>query len=269
MTIRVRAGSSRSTDPWPQRLSGVIHGESIDARTAAVSFQDATVSETEIIGGTFTNYYDVRSSFDRCTFQRTKFRGGSFGTAREWEPQTVYRDCLFDGVRIGRGVAWYDVHFERCEFRDARIEGMISRQGEFIDCTFSGRLVDCDFEATSDRPPGAIRPTNEFRGNDFSRADLVGGSFLFGIDLDAQRFPADDDYLIIDHPYARAVAATRSVEGWPPSADRDAVLGWLGLFIWPPMVAQKKALFRRSEVLPSQPQLGEALLRAMLDVRLD
>ena len=248
-------------------LGAQIESTVLDARTEAFSFKDATVADTEVVGGSFHHYYDIRSTFDRCTFRGTKFRGGTFGSVRPPEPQIVYRDCVFDAVQIGRGVQFHDVRFERCQFRRGRIEGLISRQCEFVDCTFSGRLVDCEFEATTTRVPGAVRPTNEFRGNDFSQADIVGGGFLFGIDLDDQVLPTGDDYLVLDHPAAREAAVTRMVEAWPPSAERELALRVLEP--WPPTASQRKVLIRRCRYLASNPALGKRLLRALVDVRLD
>jgi hypothetical protein len=142
---------------------------------------------------------------------------------------------------------------------------MISRQGEFLDCAWSGRLIDCEFEGSSSRVPGAIRPRNDFSGNDFTDADLVRVAFLEGIDLDAQRLPQGDDYLVIDDPVARATAAERVVLSWPASPGRDRALRWLDGFRWSPMAKQAKVLTRRSEVMVKFPDIRDAVLELMTE----
>jgi hypothetical protein len=94
-------------------------------------------------------------------------------------------------------------------------------EAEFIDCTFTGRLQTCIFNGTvseEDRP-WVGRERNEFRGNDFSGAELVDVAFRTGIDLDQQRLPTGPDYLYVPDAAAAIERAQRGLADWMPDTE--------------------------------------------------
>jgi hypothetical protein len=65
---------------------------------------------------------------------------------------------------------------------------------------------------------------NQFRGNDFSAADLEDVGFVGGIDLDQQRLPTGPQYVRLDRPLARIAKARPMVERWEPGEAREEAL---------------------------------------------
>ena len=161
-----------------------------------------------------------RVTFDQfapegCTFEHCDFSGQTLD--RRYQPlfssrrQSVFRDCKFDGADL-TGVRPGQARFERCSFDGARIDAWESFTAEFIDCHFSGRVVNVRFYG---RPWGAgadrldpIRTANAFAGNDFRKADLVGVTFIHGIDIAKQQWPDGPQYVILDRIHQR-IAKTR------------------------------------------------------------
>ncbi|MET7419930.1 hypothetical protein [Dactylosporangium sp. NPDC005555] len=71
-------------------------------------------------------------------------------------------------------------------------------------------------------PPG--RDSNEWRGNDFSDAELVDVDFR-DIDLGAQRWPTDaDEYALIDRVDERTAEATAAIRDAPAGSWPDPLL---------------------------------------------
>jgi uncharacterized protein YjbI with pentapeptide repeats len=157
------------------------------------------------------------SRFERCRFDRMRAKAVSFSAGFD---ETEYVDCSFDGVRFPWVLAGFS-RFVRCSFRDADIKGFGDDYLELVDCVFTGKLrnsvfwgsapqptaekryqSDLKFFAREGRPEPAgyrelaRRPSNEFYGNDFSGAELIGVSFR-GIDLSRQRLPTGDGYLYL------------------------------------------------------------------------
>jgi hypothetical protein len=88
--------------------------------------------------------------------------------------------------------------------------------------TFSGRPAG----------PGStridpVRSKNEFRGNDFRDAQLIDTVFVFGIDLNQQRWPLGDDYVRLDKFHRRLEAARADILGWETGEMRTAGLAML------------------------------------------
>jgi hypothetical protein len=62
---------------------------------------------------------------------------------------------------------------------------------------------------------------NDVRGNDFSSADLLGASFILGVDLRAQIWPEDGDVVILTDVQERARWARGRIEGWKDRERRN------------------------------------------------
>ena len=182
------------------------------------------------------------SRFERCRFDQIRCDQVVFGAGMEL---TEYVDCSFDGVRFPSILAGYS-RFVRCTFRDAFLGDFGDDYLELVDCLFTGKLRSTIFWGAPPRPtaekryqsllrmlersgrpvpPGfeelSRRPTNEFRGNDFSGAELLDITFR-NIDLTLQRLPRGDEYLYLPHAEAAidgALAAIGDRPGGPAAED--------------------------------------------------
>lgn len=140
-------------------------------------------------------------------------------------PRSVFRACRFDGADLRRASPGQS-RFEACTFEGSLIDEWSVATAEFIDCRFTGRIAGVTFHgkpwgrgATSLDP---ARTVNEFRGNDFTGADLRECAFIRGIALDQQRWPEGDTYVRLDRFHQRLARARPSSPGatWRRAARR-------------------------------------------------
>jgi uncharacterized protein YjbI with pentapeptide repeats len=184
-----------------------------------VDFERAHVVGVDFSGGTFYAMRAVGSLFEECDFRRCRFETGHF-----YGRQTVFRRCDFgraDLRRLRPGTA----RFEECTFDHAKLDGWIARMSEFVECHFAGKIRGVNFSASLNEddlrdldPP---RTANEFRGNDFRQAQLMGVDFKSGIDLDQQCLPGGPDQVRLDRIQERVARALALVSMWPQSKERD------------------------------------------------
>jgi hypothetical protein len=161
----------------------------------------------------FTKY---GGTFLRCDFSEASFQQFSVGHQR----QTRFVDCRFRRTRFPLDNTFFgDSRFERCLFDGARLRNLHVDAAEFVDCVFRGPVwhtIFCGVPMGPGSKPD--RPRNEWRGNDFSAADLVDVDFR-DIDLRAQRWPDDpDEYALIDRIDERVEAAMVTARQWPDEA---------------------------------------------------
>jgi len=130
-----------------------------------------------------------------------------------------------------RAVTPEGTRFEKCSFDDARLDGWTPARAEFVECRFAGKVVSVTF---SGRPAGPgstridpVRSKNDFRGNDFRDAQLVDTVFVFGIDLDQQRWPEGHDYVRLDKFHRRLEAARAEILAWEAGEMRTAGLAMI------------------------------------------
>jgi uncharacterized protein YjbI with pentapeptide repeats len=194
-----------------------------------VAFDRATLQDVDFRKVRF-EHFSLRS----CTFIGCDFRGIRFD--RKFQPlfasprQSVFRECRFEGSDL-RAIDPAQSRFERCFFDGALIEKWSAGCAEFIDCRFVGPIIRSRFfgrpwgpEATRLDPP---RSANAFRGNDFSRADLVETVFVMGIDVKAQRWPSGDEYVRLDRIHQRLTRARAEILRWKNLDERNAALDLL------------------------------------------
>jgi uncharacterized protein YjbI with pentapeptide repeats len=189
------------------------------------------------------------SRFERCRFDRIRANGVAFSTGYG---ASEYVDCSFDGVRLGSVVAGFS-RFVRCSFRDVDIKGLGGDYLELVDCVFTGEVRATIFWGAAPQPEAekgyesslrffaregraepvgyrelARRPSNEFRGNDFSGAELIDVSFR-GIDLTQQRLPGGDGYLYLPDAEVTINRALEMIGDRPEGPDVERFLrGTLG-----------------------------------------
>src|SRR5207245_977382 len=121
--------------------------------------------------------------------------------------------------------------FVRRSLRGARIDAWESVTAEFIDCRISGRGRTVRFYG---RPWGTgaerldpIRTANAFIGNDFRKADLVGVTFIHGIDIGKQHWPEGPQYVILDRIHQRIAKTRVGVLDWRDHKERQEALDML------------------------------------------
>lgn len=153
------------------------------------------------------------SQFDRCDFSGVTFGAGQISG---WDDErTIYTDCTFDRADL-REPTFMEARFVRCSFVGARLDGVHLGCVEFVDCRFEGRMRNLQFWGTADDCEDEGRTVNEFRGNDFTNADLRGSEFRGGIDMTAQALPSGPEYVYLDRFHARVAKARLSLSA-PPS----------------------------------------------------
>lgn len=189
----------------------------------------ATIEDVDFTRASFEKLASTGCVFVNCDFRGLAFdrRLQSLFTSRR---QSVFRDCRFDGCDLRHGGPGQS-RFERCTFDGARIERWTSLCGEFVDCCFAGPIVDSKFYG---RPYGALaaqlsphRATNEFRGNDFSAAELMDTVFVQGLSLAAQRWPGGDDHVRLNRIHLRLQRGHLEAMRWKELDARNEALAML------------------------------------------
>ncbi len=192
-------------------------------------FDRVTISDADFRRATFDAVAPEGCVFERCDFrgQTLDRRFQSLFSSRR---QSVFRECHFDDADL-TAVRPGQARFERCTFANARLDGWESFCSEFLECVFAGRIAKVRFYG---RPWGSLadrldpaRKVNAFKGNDFTAADLVGVTFVHGIDILGQRWPASDEYVVLDKIHQRIASARRDVLEWREHPAREEALDML------------------------------------------
>lgn len=201
-------------------IKGEVPAGAFEADGKDVAFERARAREVDFSGLVFATFTAERSEFERCDFESATIRYGPLGLGG-----SVFRDCCFDGADL-RGVDPGEARFERCSFDEAKIAKWMTHCAEFVECRFATRIVDSVFSGTP-RNCSVRRRRNEFKGNDFSRAELIDTVFVGGIDLDDQKLPAGDEYVRIRKAQDRIARARAGVEEWEDPEERRLALAEL------------------------------------------
>jgi uncharacterized protein YjbI with pentapeptide repeats len=169
-----------------------------------------------------------RTTFDRCTFHRTKMRNANPSSA-------VYSDCDFVLSDL-KGV----------EFRDATLHR----------CRFEGKLEDVMF--CRRRPTlGLFGHEETLIDVDFTKASFRWVSFE-GLNLDRVSLPAGDDHIVFAHPKCvlqRVLADLRLVP--EPDGDERAFAAVLDHMVRRSGPAQSQGVFALRDLAESEPRRQE------------
>ena len=194
-----------------------------------LAFERAVLEEADFKRAAFDELRTAGCVFVRCEFRDMVFER-RFQPLFSGRPQSVFRECVFDGTDL-RHIRPGQTRFESCSFADANLDGWTAYCAEFIDCRFSGRIVNARFhgrpwgpEAESLDPP---RAANEFRGNDFREAELIQTAFVNGIDVLAQSWPERAEYLYLDRIHQRITRAHAEIMRWRDMEARKSGLAML------------------------------------------
>lgn len=191
-----------------------------------VMLQRARVEDVDFARASFDHLAPSDCVFVSCDFSRASMdrRLKPLFAAR---PRNVFRECRFDGADL-RGVNPGQSRFEGCSFIGARLDGWNAQLAEFVECTFAGRIEGVRFygkpwgRGADDLDPP--RTLNEFRGNDFRRAELTDVTFVMGVDVDAQMWPEGDGYVRLDRIHQRLTRGRAEILRWKDLKLRGAAL---------------------------------------------
>jgi len=261
-----KARRLRGPLPAQQHITGELSDQRFDPGHAAAIFESATVRRVDFSGVRFEAFITRDSTFTDCDFSRIK--STVYRSHLSSVPQSTYSDCRFDKADL-RNIEPGAARFERCSFRGSKIDGWNATEAEFIDCTFTGRIKQARFWG---QPYGVLadhleRTINEFHGNDFSGADLWDVSFVKGIDIDAQRWPAGAEYIRLDRMQERLNQVRREVVHWTDLHARQEALIMLQV-LQEDVELNQDALFARRATLSRGLPEGERvwdMLAASLD----
>jgi hypothetical protein len=203
------------------------------------------LKEADFSGRELTQFGSIGSTLERCRFDGVRIEGGAFGAGRS---TSQYIDCTFDGADIHFGAGGF-ARFVRCSFRDATVREWYCFTVELVECTFTGLLSHVIFNGAvpQDKRRVVRRKLNEFRGNDFSGAELINVAFRTGIDLDGQDLPSGSDYLYIADADAALQWARSEVAQWRDERLRRGAHGFLGTLLDELVGGQTQLLLRRSD----------------------
>jgi hypothetical protein len=191
-----------------------------DVQPGVVSVGRAGLANVDFRKARFDKFNLAVANFVACDFRGLRL-DEKFAPFFVTRPRSTFVSCKFDGADM-RQVTPEGTRFEKCSFDDARLDGWTPARAEFVDCRFAGKVVSVTF---SGRPAGPgstridpVRSKNDFRGNDFRDAQLVDTVFVFGIDLNQQRWPEGHDYVRLDKFHRRLEAARADILGWEAGA---------------------------------------------------
>ena len=219
----------------PQPDAGLGGKLTIDSNLEGGDFSGRRLSYLSVVGARLTH----------CRFERMRIEQAYLGSGGA---ASTYVGCSFDGSSFDILFAGF-ARFERCSFRNANIGKWKGETAELVDCVFTGRIkqavfwgrfphdperaIESDARMAEKFGPGPQtdeyralmrRPRNEFRGNDFSGADLVDVAFRGSIDLTAQRLPEGGDYLYLPNAAAAIGHGRDLVVRWADDSRRAEAL---------------------------------------------
>ena len=201
----------------------------ISSVAGVVAVGRATLADVDFRRASFDHFLSEGSTFVRCDFRGLRL-GEKFQPLFGARAQSVFRECRFDGADL-RAIDPGQSGFERCSFEEARIDGWQCATAEFVDCRFAGPLFEVRFYGRPWGPAAQhldpVRSVNAFRGNDFSRAELVDTTFVMGIDISSQRWPEGDAYVRLDRIHHRIARAHAQIIGWKDLEERKDALSLL------------------------------------------
>jgi uncharacterized protein YjbI with pentapeptide repeats len=274
MEIRVTAKQGKPREI--QEVTSDLRNSRFQPHARWINFS-ARCERVDFSGCRFEPFHALNAAFVECDFSRARLKNASMGIEfREragWSRQVLYRDCRFDQADMRALPHIGNARFERCSFRETRMEGWRADRAEFIDCVFAGRMYDCRFAGRpwTDEDGATGRERNEFSGNDFREAELAAVAFVYGIDLTAQLLPEGDRYLLLDRPVERLDRVRAQIARWPQDDVREYALANLQQVMISEgereqtIVLLDRALFSNDRIFPGTTERILDMLERALD----
>jgi len=223
-------------------------------RHTLVEFEAADFEQVDFSGTRIDDFVAERSTFRACDFSRMRIGAGTMGA----DARTAYIECHFDRARLA-GVDALFARFERCSFDHADLKQFSAVNAEFVDCHFAGRVESVGFAGAPD-PNLAhwireVRTKSEFRGNDFTQAELIDCTFGRGVDLSAQKLPESNAYIRLDRIRERIPRTRAKVSTWQDDRAREEAL--LMLRLYEMGSGTQDELFARRDDMKMPPQIRD------------
>ncbi len=165
------------------------------ARLDGLRLHGCRLSDCTFGSGQLRDWRAWATTFNNCEFQGTDLRDSMLGGVTRGE-RCVYTGVNFSGADL-RGTSYKAAAFEKCSFRNTRLEKLDFQTSTFVDCVFEGELRDVLFYARAFE--GDELPENQMMNVDFSRAKLHFVSFR-GLTLECVKFPDDAEHILIKSP---------------------------------------------------------------------
>lgn len=132
------------------------------------------------------------TTFSECSFTGANLHKSVLGGVHD-DKRNNYSGVDFSGADL-RETVYKAAGFERCVFRNAKLEKLDFQTSTFVNCLFEGELRDVLFYRCGFG--GEAFPANEMIDVDFSRAALHDVGFR-GLVLDRVKLPENGDHIII------------------------------------------------------------------------
>ena len=177
------------------------------------------------------------TKFNDCGFRRAKLKGSALGAVQNGK-RNIYSGIDFSEADL-RDTAYQAAAFERCVFRNTKLEHIDFESSTFADCVFEGELRDVLFNRRGFK--GESFPPNEMLNVDFSQAKLYDVGFR-GLTLEQVKLPDDSDHILIrnvtatlnrligtlnqqDDPTAKKLVAFLNIDKeWRPAGQVQTVI---------------------------------------------
>jgi uncharacterized protein YjbI with pentapeptide repeats len=248
MELELRPRPQEATSGADPLADGGTEGGA-EAGAAFARFTQATLEEIDFRRVAFDHFASDGCLFLRCDFRETRL-DRKFQPLFAGKRQSIFRECRFEGADL-RKMDPGHARFERCVFDDALIDGWNSTCAEFVECHFAGPIVRSKFHGRPWGPSAQrvqpARALNEFRANDFRKAELRETAFVMGIDVSAQLWPEGPEYVHLDRLHQRMTKAHAEVIRWADlDARKDALAMMQAISV---LYAQQKDIFLRTDDL--------------------
>jgi uncharacterized protein YjbI with pentapeptide repeats len=167
------------------------------AKLDSLRFFDCGIDDCRFDGARCRDWRMWGTRISNTTFRSTDLRDTALGGIGEDGSRNSFHGVDFANADL-RGTTFKSASMVGCTF--ANLSGVDFGGTVFVDCAFEGEIHDVLFYRHAFR--GEDYPPNEMKGVDFSRATLRHVGFR-GLDMDAVRWPADDQHIIVsDYPAA-------------------------------------------------------------------
>jgi hypothetical protein len=219
---------ARAAPPEPTLITTELPPGRFEPPAPSVHIRDVAIRNVDFSKLRGSNWTSGGTTFENCRFDEFATEHATLGVP----PASVFRDCSFRNADLRTAQPGH-ARFERCDFGGSRIEDWFAFCAEFVDCVFPhAQIVGSKFSGKPLECFGLFefrrrRRRNEFRGNDFSQAELIDTLFVGGIDLDLQRLPEREPYFRLDGARDRVRHAVRELDRDERHPAHDALLSRL------------------------------------------
>lgn len=231
----------------------------VEGTSGTLKVENAILYDVDFSGYRFHEFSVMSAAeFVRCDFSDCHFEETLFSPSEGAQ----YRGCRFDRAYFepaNPGPA----RFESCVFREVFMSEWFCTVADFVECTFSGTIEHSKFFGRPFGPwaenLGRRKVRNEFRKNDFSRANLIDTAFVMGIDLAQQNLPSDG-YLLLNRMSERTARTLAAITRWTNLAERAQALRFLQGFRDDAAEGQEQAFIRPDDYTGAPREIRDRVL---------